>query len=738
MTIGILCEKPSAARAMARALLDDDKKKTGLYKGDHIVIVNARGHLYELAQPEDQVPKAKAADYKKWELASLPWNHKDMAFKQEPIKGSAKEIAELKKALASVDEIAVATDIDPSGEGDAIAYNALVELSLDKKKLSRMEFTDESATSFQKAFEKRRAVKSPQDEGVYRKAQFRNYFDFMTIQHTRVATISAAQKAVLRQGRLKSAIVFLVGEQLKAYNDYVKKPFFQNRFKDENGVMYINPNEARFDTAAEVPKQYSASSVVPDSKQNKYVKPPRLLDLATLSARLSSKSYKAADVLATYQKMYDKEYLSYPRTEDRHITGEQFKEMLPLVDGIAKVVSVDTSILTERAPRKTHVKDSGAHGANRPGKKVPASLKAIETEFGSLGAMIYEELARSFLAMFAKDYAYEAQEGHVAEYPKFIGKAQVPKVMGWKDVFDTGDTKDEDDEENAAGLGTKAKPIVHEGANKRPEHPTMKWLMKQLETREVGTGATRTSTYADVTSTKARFPLLIEKRGKITMSEFGDMSYRILPGTKIGDLTATEQVFEIMDRIAAGTTTVEAELGMVADWVAHDITVMEKNAVAMRKELGLKVEAQQKERAEGFWGPKDEKVAFAREWSGHRFTDAEVTTLLEGKEIEFTATSAKTGNEFTARGKLEPQTYNGNSYVGFKADFGNKKNAKGEEVPPPMWCKHPFSDAELAKLTAGEGVTAKDFVSKKGNKFEATIHWKVEKGQKKLVPSFGS
>lgn len=737
MTIGILCEKPSAARAMARALLFDEKKKTGLYNGDHIVIVNARGHLYELAQPEDQVPSHKAADYKKWELASLPWNHKEMAFKQVPIKGSSKEINELKKALSSVDEIAVATDIDPSGEGDAIAYNALVELSLHGKKLSRMEFTDESATSFQKAFTNRRPVKSPQDEGVYRKAQYRNQFDFLTIQHTRVATISAAQKAVLRQGRLKSAIVFLVGEQLKAYNDYQRRPFFQNRFRDENGVIYTCTNEPRFDAQNQVPQQYSPSAVIPDSKQNKYVKPPRLLDLASLSARLSSKSYKAADVLATTQQLYDARIVSYPRTEDRHITTEQFKEMLPLVDDIAKVIGVNTGILTERAPRKTHVKDAGAHGANRPGMVVPSSLKAVENKYGALGALIYEELARSFLAMFAKDYAYEAQEGHLADYPKFIGRAQVPKVMGWKEVFDTGDAKDDDDEENAAGLGTRAEPFVFEGANKRPEHPTMKWLMKQLESRNVGTGATRTSTYADVTSTKSRFPLLNDKRGKITMTEYGDMSYRLLPGTKIGDLTATEQVFNIMDRIAAGHTTIDAELGMVADWVAHDIKVMEKNAIQMRKDLGLKVEAQQKERAEGFWRPKGEKVAFAREWSGHRFTDAEVATLLDGNEIEFTATSAKTGNTFTARGKLEPQSYNGNAYVGFKADFGPKKNAKGEEIPPPVWCKHSFTDAELAKLQAGEGVTVKDFVSKKGNKFEATVHWKVEKGQKKLVPSFG-
>lgn len=34
----------------------------------------------------------------------------------------------------------------------------------------------------------------------------------------------------------------------------------------------------------------------------------------------------------------------------------------------------------------------------------------------------------------------------------------------------------------------------------------MKWLMKQLEKRDVGTGATRTSAYSEVTNDKAKYP----------------------------------------------------------------------------------------------------------------------------------------------------------------------------------------------------------------------------------------
>ena len=85
---------------------------------------------------------------------------------------------------------------------------------------------------------------------------------------------------------------------------------------------------------------YRASAVVLDGKQVRHSAPPRLLDLAALSARLSSKGFSAEVVLSTYQKMYEAQVVSYPRTEDKTITTEQFKELLGLVDRIAGVVTV--------------------------------------------------------------------------------------------------------------------------------------------------------------------------------------------------------------------------------------------------------------------------------------------------------------------------------------------------------------------------------------------------------------
>ncbi|WP_328964199.1 hypothetical protein [Streptomyces virginiae] len=71
--------------------------------------------------------------------------------------------------------------------------------------------------------------------------------------------------------------------------------------------------------------------------------------------------------------------------------------------------------------------------------------------------------------------------------------------------------------------------------------------MKQLEKRDVGTGATRTSAYSEVTNDKAKYPLLTEKGRELRPAQAGEMSWRLLPGTRIGDLGLTEKVYADMD-----------------------------------------------------------------------------------------------------------------------------------------------------------------------------------------------
>lgn len=718
MTVGILTEKPSAARNFAKAL----GGQSGTCNGESYVIAFARGHLFELKQPVDQVDPSKRAKYASWSLSELPWDVNDFAFEREKKKDTSKLLADIKKTLGSCDELAIATDSDVSGEGGLLAWEIISELGLDHKPISRMYFTDESPASIKKAFVSRKRLTSMEDHDEYRMAWLRSRWDFLSMQWTRIASELVDKRAIVRQGRLKSAMIVLVGDQLKAHNEWKKVPFYESRFRDENGVMYIDPDAQRFAHESDVDLSgLHVSSVTVDSKTMKRSGPPRMLDLAGLSALLSAKGVKAAKVLKIYQKMYESQVVSYPRTEDKHVTKEQFAELVRNAPAIARAVGIDPSLLTHTAARSTHVKDSGAHGANRPGPNIPSSLAEVENKYGKTGAMIYELLARSALAVLAEDYEYEAQKGHVTDFPAYVGSCSVPKKQGWKAVLGDASMADDDDENDVTGLGTQAQPFVHEGVPSQPVAPTVKWLMKQLERRDVGTGATRTSTFAEVSSSKARYPLMDETKGRITLTETGEISYRLLPGTHIGDLAITERVFSDMKAVAKGEKQADDVLAEVARLVTDDIAVMTANAQTMRKDLGMG-DYVEKEYFEGTWDKTGAHVRFNRTWSGHRFTDQECMDLLAGKDIEITATSKRTGDDFTVIGSFGEYEFEGRKCIGFIPDFTKPTSAAKRGVAPKSMLGVRLTDEQREKIEAGEKVKVSGMKSKKsGKNFDAYL-----------------
>ena len=91
------------------------------------------------------------------------------------------------------------------------------------------------------------------------------------MQFTRAATLAAKGKGfknTVRQGRLKSVMVYMVGRQLDTIKNYRKIPFYEVRFKDENGNSFlIKDNENRFEKKEDVNiSQYTVSDVVVDEK----------------------------------------------------------------------------------------------------------------------------------------------------------------------------------------------------------------------------------------------------------------------------------------------------------------------------------------------------------------------------------------------------------------------------------------------------------------------------------------
>lgn len=717
----IIAEKPSAAQHMAEAF----GGRSGNFDGTNFVIVNARGHLYEFVKPPQMVDNDKQAQYQSWRLDNLPWDEDDFHWKRGHRNDVAKEISAIRREAAKCQEIVIASDIDPSGEGDLLIWEIIDELDLHDKKITRMEFVDEAKPSLQKAFKNRRVTKSMQDEGDFRKADYRSKFDYLSMQWTRIASsvlLENGRKAIMRNGRLKSAMVLLIGRQIDAHKSYVKKPVYMPRFVDDHGVIYSHKDkdfgvEDSKDKVDLTPYPENAEVVAHEPKQKRKA-PPKLLDISTLSAMLSKKGYSAKDVLEKYQKMYEARVVSYPRTTDNTVTEEQFNELKPLIDDIAAVAGVNTALLTHREPRKTHVKNTGAHGANRPGPNVPTSRQALRDDYGALGEDIYITLAKNYLTIVAEDYVYDQHKGHIKDFEDFVGIANVKVSAGWRDVFvqDAEISDDADDDEESQGLGTTAQPEVGERVNKKPSWPSQGWLMAQLKKEDVGTGATRTSTFGDVSSGK--YALVKDTSGKLDLTDLGEMNYVLLPNTYIGSLDLTRKVYDNMEAIAKDELTTAEALKPVKDWIVKDISVMRDNAAHIDESKGKKFMTEVKERAQGTWNGKE--VSFAREYAGYRFSDEEVEQLLNGETIEIQV-PRKDGNDTSlCTGKLDNNEWEQpdgevRKWFGFKGKFSSfnpKTHARGHWVPEDRdikfkrsWGGHEFTDEEIESLLGGDKIT---------------------------------
>lgn len=652
--IGILTEKPSAKKNFVKAFGGDK----GVYKGEEFVIVNALGHLYELKDPKLQVSEELQKKYSSWELENLPWNHKDFKWEYKPSAGSQPYLKEIKDKLKKCEEIVIASDIDATGEGDLLAAEIIFGQKLDSKKITRMEFVDESKKSLLKAFENRRHIPDLSKDPNYLKAVFRSRWDFMSMQFTRIASKVSPVKGVIRQGRLKSLMVYLVGEQMKEHESYEEIPFFQNKFIDENKIIYSNPKEEKYEKESDVPKTYKQSNVILESKSIKKTPPPKLIDLARLSSMLAPRGYSSAEVQATYQKMYQEEYLSYPRTEDKNVTFAQFDEMLPLVDKIADLIGIDKTKLTRRKPRPTHVQNKGSHGANRPGTKVPKDLKSL-SRFGRSAIPIYTLLAKNYLAMLAEDYEYEHQKGYIEDYPEFKGVANIPVKMGWKEIFST--EIDEEEEIANSGLGKIGKPFVHKGFPPKPASPTQGWLMKKLEKYNVGAGATRNSTFTEIVNPKSKYPLLSSDRGKLSLPIYGIISHQLLKNTKISNAATSEEVLKVMKEIEKGNFDLADEyLEKVQDLINHDLKVMRDNAKDVKLPEFKKVEKETMKTEDG------KEISFKKEWGGHKFTDEEIEKLSNGEIITLSGLKNKRKKTYSAKGKIMEQSFKGRKFWGFK------------------------------------------------------------------------
>lgn len=683
----ILAEKASAARSFAKDL----GGLTGEINGNQYKIVHSHGHLMTLSDPQKQTNNevfnetvAKWSDISQipWPLSNFQWNKeykesRDIKGRKTTTRG---DVLSIKREAKDCDAIVIATDNDPSGEGDVLGLEIVNAIGWNKP-VYRLKFDDEhNAEEVKNAFSNLIDVTDQANAAAYQKGLARERFDYGTMQLSRLATRSTQGHnfiGVIRPGRLKSVIVSKVYEQQRAHDSFVVKDQFQAAFQDENGTKFINKDMNKFedrDLAENDLKQLHESEVVVGDAVRKYGHAPKLMDFAQVGVVLSNASSKA--VLDTYQKLYEAGYASYPRTEDRAMTQSQWEQLGEIADAIADVVGVDKSLLVNRAPRKPYVSDKDlVHGCNRPGLTVPQSLDQLKQEFGSLGAEIYQVLAKSYLSALGPDYQYDSTTAFVKDFPKFIAKKNVPVDLGYKKILGSYESagKDkkagkDDDNENAQ-FGKVATPFLYKSKTTAPAVPTKRLIVNYLAKTNVGTGATRLKAIADLSSGKD--PVFKESRGKLVLQKNGYMSGAVMHGTMLATPKITKQLNLMMKQVGEKKIPMTNIYKAVDALIKNDRDTMQQNADRLDKDSYLK--GKLPDRAANSADkvkvtlPSGEEISFKKTYAGHTFTNDEIKALAAGKTLSIRV-KTKYGSKMLP-GRLKKQKYNGHDFWGFAGDW---------------------------------------------------------------------
>lgn len=700
----IICEKNSAAKNFATAL----GGMNGFFEGDEYQIVHLRGHILKLPEPK----LAAFSNYSEFigdfsKVDSAPWKFSYFNFEERVPNDNDKFINEtltnisnyLNKGYIPV----IATDLDEFCEGDLIGYEVLKYCKY-VGKIYREKHLDETPSKLRKALSEKEVITYSYVNFIVAKSRAAS--DFLTQCYTRVASDLVRKQGyvfngAIPVGRLKSSIIVIIGNQIKAIEDYRPSSVFEHRYK--LGSLILTSDEViQYKTIDEA---NSANVTFPDKVKIRKVgarpgttPPPKPLTIDDLTALLSKKNISINDVKNTYQAMYDRGILSYPRTSDNFISHGQFEEALPHIDTYINLLGLNSSLFTHRTPRKTHVKEGGSHGALRPGENIPSSLEAL-LEFGSLGVEIYKLVTERFLMMFLEDTEWVKHDYVSESNPVFKGSVKVVTKQG---VVDSNEKEDDSVVVELPDINKLAELYVHELKSVKPADPKVPWVIDQLKKYNVGTPATRTSTLGELIGNESK-PLMSGKKGVLELTKIGLLGYVTAQETIIGSVNGTKKLQDMLFMLAKNEIS-------VAKFEATFEKVIERDIEIIRNKV-FNLEAYGFSRDRLMVNFEGQDWSFRNSYGNYKFTQDDLKKLSSGNSISFD-TKDKFGSNFRITGKLGFKTSEktSNKYLDFIVSEAVNLDRhygvwEGKQVSfKKTYGTHVFTDEEVSKLWKGETI----------------------------------
>ncbi|MCP9495661.1 MAG: DNA topoisomerase 3 [Pyrinomonadaceae bacterium MAG19_C2-C3] len=466
MTRLIIAEKPSMGRDIAAAL-GATRRGDGFIESGSDIVTWCIGHLVELDDPE-----AYDARFKSWRGEHLPIIPE--AFKYHPAERTAKQFHIIKELLARADVTTVVNAADAGREGELI-FDLVYSLARCRKPIERLWISSLTRDAIIEGFNNLKPA--THYAGLRDSARARQQSDWLVgLNATRAQTIKArtiGRDGVYSLGRVQTPTLALIVRRDREIKDFVPTDYFEVHadFKatagSYRGVHTNAKGETRFDKkeeadaiAAKVTGKHGTVEKV--ERKATRERPPLLYDLTTLQRAANARfAFSAATTLELAQSLYEKKFLTYPRTSSRHLSSDVAKDIQAHVEAtrigryipfVETIINVGKLKLTARHVDDKKVTD---HHAVIPTKQLIRGDNLTIDE-----KRIYDLVARRFLAAFYPDAELERTTiTTIVEGEKFTTRGTVIVKAGWREVDPPGRNtnaeraanKIDDDEDADAG-----------------------------------------------------------------------------------------------------------------------------------------------------------------------------------------------------------------------------------------------------------------------------------------------
>lgn len=331
----IIAEKPSVAREIA-GLVGASDKKDGYLTGNGYFVTWAFGHLVGLAMPEDYgisgFDKAVLPILPNPFLLKVRKVKKDKAYITDA--GALKQLKVIKELFNKSDSIIVATDAGREGE---LIFRYIYEYLKCNKPFERLWISSLTEKAIKQGFEKLKD--GSEFDGLYKAAQGRSRADWLVGINATQALSIAAGNGIYSLGRVQTPTLALICKRYLENKNFSIKKYWQIQlvhnkaqvdFKSISATKWDEKHLAD-DTLKTIQRSGSATVTLVETKSITE-QPPLLFDLTGLQKEANKRLKLSAEAtLNIAQSLYEKKFITYPRTGSKYIPEDMWAEIPNLV-----------------------------------------------------------------------------------------------------------------------------------------------------------------------------------------------------------------------------------------------------------------------------------------------------------------------------------------------------------------------------------------------------------------------